>query len=42
MRAQAPPERSMALNLPAGFLEDALFEGGFLPRRTLIWMQAHR
>jgi ribosomal protein S18 acetylase RimI-like enzyme len=42
VRAQAPLERSMALNLPAGFLEDALLDGGFQSRRTLIWMQAHR
>lgn len=42
VRAQVPLERSMALNLPAGFAENALFEGGFQPRRTLIWMRAHR
>jgi ribosomal protein S18 acetylase RimI-like enzyme len=42
VRAQAPLDRSMALNLPAGFMENALLDSGFQSRRTLIWMQAHR
>lgn len=42
VRAQVPLERSMALNLPAGFMDAAMYAGGFQPRRTLIWMRTHR
>mgnify|MGYP002624257281 FL=1 len=42
VRAQAPLERSMELNLPAGFMEADMYAGAFQPRRTLIWMRTHR
>lgn len=35
-----PSQRSLALNLPAGWLEGTLQACGFTARRTLIWMRA--
>ena len=41
-RLELPKQRSLALNLPADFMREALVESGFSPRRTLIWMRAEQ